>query len=68
MHGGRRRSRTAGLEVAAGRLVFATDAQHDARAPAWALDGRRIYFELHHPDPVFGRRREVVRVAWVAAP
>jgi hypothetical protein len=56
------------LDVDSGKATRITRNDSPDRYPLFSQDGKRIYFEARNADPVFGRRRAVSRVAWIAAP
>ncbi|HHH10553.1 MAG TPA: hypothetical protein ENK23_00545 [Sorangium sp.] len=56
----------AALNVATGKLVRLTDNDAPDRFPQFSANGKRVYFEARNTDPLFGRKRAVVRIVWVA--
>jgi len=56
------------LDIATSRVTQLTKNQADDRSPLFSLDGTKVYYETRDRDPVFRRKRMVVRVAWVPAP
>ncbi|MBW2454028.1 MAG: hypothetical protein JRI68_05945 [Deltaproteobacteria bacterium] len=55
------------LDIATSKVTQLTKNKTDDRSPLFSLDGGRIYYETRDSDPVFPRKRMVVRVAWVPA-
>jgi Tol biopolymer transport system component len=56
------------LELDGGKLTALTNNDSPDRSPLFSPDGKRVYFEARNSDPVFGRKRAVVRIAWVPTP
>lgn len=55
------------LDLQSAVVTLLTDNDTADRHPLFSPDGKRVWFEIHDVDPVFGRKRAVVRVAWVPA-
>jgi hypothetical protein len=56
------------LDLTSSKVTRITKNQSPDRYPAFSHDGKRILFEARNTDPVFGRKRAVVRIASVPAP
>ena len=56
------------LDLDSSQVTRLTKNQSPDRYPVFSPDGKRVFFEARNTDPVFGRRRAVVRVASVQAP
>jgi len=56
------------LDIASSKVTRLTKNDSPDRYPVFSPDGKRVYFEARNTDPVFGRKRAVSRVAWVAVP
>ena len=56
------------LDVASSKVTRLTKNDSPDRYPVFSPDGKRVYFEARNTDPVFGRKRAVSRVGWVAVP
>jgi hypothetical protein len=56
------------LDLASRKVTQLTDNASPDRFPQLSPDGKRVYFEARNNDPVFGRKRAVVRIAWVPTP
>jgi hypothetical protein len=56
------------MQLATSKVTSVTENRSPDRFPLFTPDGRRVVFEARNIDPVFGRRRAVVRIASVDAP
>ena len=56
------------LDLASGKLTQLTHNKWRDRRPMFSADGKRLYFEARNFDPVFGRKRALVRIAMVPVP
>ncbi len=61
-------SEIAVLELSSGKLTVLTHNKWRDRRPMFSADGKKLYFEARNFDPVFGRKRAVVRIAMVPVP
>src|SRR4030095_9097504 len=54
------------LDVKTSKVSRLTRNDSPDRYPVFSPDGKRVYFEARNTDPVFGKKRAVSRIAWVA--